>query len=215
MKSLIYQYYSSRNTSLPPFARYSTQSISAYAYKHGHDYALLKQKVPIHPHYGIFSPFWNSLCNAYDYLCFIDCDVLATSHASDILKTCIGNALSIVQYAIDRRCNSGVVVFHKSVYSDLKLFLKDIKNHHNTEPLVEQFNFAKTDQKVINLFMSHIGTYSILDQKWNYPMFSARRIGIHNTIKFQDNRFKANLIHYMGSRKSMVASDFKNGQILK
>jgi len=152
------------------------------------------------PYYGIWTPLLNDDCHKYDAICYIDCDVLATSHARDITKHISKDSISAHFVMGKIWANSGVVSFPRSLYSKFTTYLSNLRALHKMPRKYP----GNRDQKILNYFMIP-DRYHDLAPEFNWLMF---RYDINN-------RLDKSLIHYMIGFKKMMKSDFPDPKILK
>lgn len=231
MKTLIYQYY----YSLPQnkrthhimedknqYQQFSRKSISKYAEKYGHDYKFLDQEHPVSPFYGIFVPFTEGWCHDYDAICWMDADILATTHGADVFSQHDPDKISAYFMETQNRwkgmaddspwgwfkdkghINSGVVIFPRSVYDFVTEYVSDLQHLHDTRSELET-SIGNFDQAIVNKIVMKLDSYHEMFREWNYHM------GRYNV----DERFNANLIHYWRKFKTNMIGDFDDGRILK
>jgi alpha-N-acetylglucosamine transferase len=225
MKFLIYQY----SDNLSKYAELSKKSVKTYADKIRADYVFLDSGAPISYYYGIFVPFIEKKFYEYDYMCFIDTDVLINKNYDDIRLYLDENSINAVKLKFktitkelnnnpDRPdfysfiktngyINSGVVVFPKKLYGVLEKYVINLEQLHNNSMDSTGKIIASYDQAILNQFIYETGLLHELPEKFNY------------TLRNNSNseRFKASLIHYNGkSYKSFIMSDYKRlNRILK
>lgn len=228
MKTLIYQYY----YTLPQNERthhimsddnqyheYSRKSIQKYAESIGADYKFLGSKHPVSPFYGIFLPFSEGWCHDYDYICWVDADMLATKTARNIFDFAEQDKISahfmntqarwrgkgeFAWWADKGHINSGVVVWPRSVYEFVTDYTKDLRALHDSRGVLET-SLGNFDQAIVNKIVRKLNSYKTLDDDMNY----------HLGRKPQDARFAQSLIHYWRKTKPMLITDFNDERILK
>lgn len=203
----------------------SRTSISAYAKRIGAEYEFFDSKLPndIPPFYGIFLPFMDEgtykWFHNFDYLCFIDSDIMATTHAENLFPHCNPFAISawwmmstnrwknkpgLNWFAKYGHINSGVVVFPRSMYDDMFGFTKTIEERDKKRSSLEN-QMGGFDQGILNTFIMHQGKHSALPVKFNY----------HLGLNPIEKRFDASLIHYHRDHKAKMKDDFEDERILK
>ena len=194
----------------------SKKSVSKYANKISAEYKFISSGAPFTPFYGIFLPFLSGLCDEYDNICFIDSDILATNKSENIFHEASQNLISynlmndgyLTCQPIKSdgpwkelgHGNSGVVVFPKTQFENVKSFIGDLKGHWKGR----RKEYGDYDQLIINLFAKEYG-YSRLDQKFNY------HLGRYDFYK----RFDMYLIHYHRKMKIRMKEDYYRSEIIK
>lgn len=229
MKYLLYQYYRKLpNNKKDKFIiddnnnyfELSEKSISAYADKFGNEYKFFNQPMNnLPPFYGIFLPFTEQWCYDYDAVCFIDSDILATTHSKNVFDEATDDCISSmwmktharwrrgddVKYWADKgHTNSGVVVFPKAIYEPLIEFCKTLYDKEKAKTKVFK-SLGNFDQAQINLFIKQQNKYHKLTEEFNYHLGRERH----------EKRFEQSLIHYHRKHKSMMHQDFNDERILK
>lgn len=223
---MIYQYYnydSSIKKSIDAGYNYfdvSKSSIKAYAEKIGAEYLFIDKEIPISPFYGIFLPFTEGWCEEYDAVCFIDSDILATTHSENILEYssdsiisahCLSSnhiknkSLKEVQYFIENGViNTGVVIFPRETYQTMIDATKNIKDYHENIDLHHE-SLGSMDQAFINFLIRDNGMkYNNLSREFNYNL---------SRYPYKD-RFENYLIHYHRGFKRRMRIDILNSLIL-
>jgi len=221
MRNLIYQYFEDHSggdsVSVDfPYHKMSRKSVSLYAERISSEYEFICSGAPFTPFYGIFLPFLNGVCDKYDNICFVDSDVLATNKSENVFKEASQDFISynlmndgyLTCQPINSgdpwkelgHGNSGVVVFPKSQFENLKSFIGDLKEHWNKR----RKEYGDYDQLIINLFAKEYG-YSRLNQKFNY------HLGRYDFSK----RFDMSLIHYHRKMKIRMKEDYYRSEIIK
>lgn len=232
-KNLIYQYYAERGQSpayiRPNFQYYklSEQSISAYAKKHGAEYKMLSGELPagLPMFFGIFVPFFEDWAKEYDNICFMDSDILATINAKNVFNFASDTAISA--YFMDTRrrwgkskldafwadkghANSGVVVFPRAIYDQMREYAVPSNIWRPKAPLQFSKALGDFDQAAINFFMRDTNNYAVLPRSFNYHM---QRYG--TTPAGAAARWGQDLIHYHRRHKNLMQTDFQDSRILK
>lgn len=227
--NLIYQYYRSeegvqhKNAVVGVQEQYhllSKSSIRAYAEKYNHDYKFLDQEVQLSPFYGIFLPFWEGWCHDYDYMCFMDSDMMATVDAEDVFTQADENKITLLHMntgplTIGRTSspppwrdvghgNTGVVIFPRNVYEKFIEYLKNIDSLHSECSPKGRRPLGGFDQYIINMFNKEHG-FNNLDYKFNYHLGRYKH----------DDRWDMSLIHYHRKHKNMLFGDYIDNRIIK
>ena len=224
MKNLIYQYFEpTRRPMLPKeyefdrdYWQFSQQSISKYAEKIGAEYLFEESGAPFDPHYSIFNLFIDDRCHEWDNICFIDCDVLATTLAKNIFENSSKTHVSVIQsntgplhtepfekIAEWRNCselNTGVVVFPRSTYSGVQLSSWFIETYHK----IDSWEHGGFDQELMWDYAKQYG-FCNLEPQFNYMV----------TYYKPEHRWNQSLIHYHYNMKHKLPHDFQNPMILK
>jgi hypothetical protein len=234
VKHVFYQYFkTARQKTLVETASFnyvnlSLDSIGAYARKYGYERRFeSKTIVPFSEFYGIFLPFLEGWCWDYDSICFVDCDIMASTEAENIydyvsmdtINAYVQPSLSMVAHETDSRfefyrqkmggwVNSGVVVFPKSIYSDLIYFLKDLPEYFEMRMQTYPMSIGFFDQFVVNEFIRLNGSWNALPEKFNY-------IHGHPDVWHQIKEEEAQLHHYHRKSKEKMLQAFESGKILK
>jgi hypothetical protein len=194
----------------------SVSSISKYASRIATHYKFFQRGALFTPFYGIFLPFLNGLCDDYNNICFVDCDILATTKCEDVFAH---SSREVISYNLMNdgyltvkplekteiwgehgHGNSGVVIFPRSQYNNIKMFIGDLREHWKNRKDV----YGNYDQLIINQFAQKHGFHR-LDQSFNY------HLGRYDF----DRRMDMNLIHYHRKHKGLMKSDFEKDIILK
>lgn len=209
VKALFFQYWEDEppgpdsNAAPAPdgYWRHSVASIGAYARRCGAEYQLRTGGAPISPFYGIFTPFLDGTCDAFDLVVFFDCDVMATPGARNILDHLTGGvqAHRMDQGPVERRrmvarFNSGVVAVPRPEYGPMKAHLRRLEQMHaGSQAMRRNGNREQAaggfDQYVLNQY-----PVRPLDWKFNYHLGRFPHEG----------RFEADLIHYHRAHKAMM-----------
>ena len=229
MKTLIYQYYYT-----PPerershhmlddsneYYELSRRSISAYAESIGADYKYLTQKHPVSPFYGIFLPFTEKWCYDYDAICFIDSDILATTHARNVFEHSMPDRISasflrsmrrwrqpLFEWWADKgHINSGVVVFPHSVYNKVYSWVGGDKLQYEFDNrTVLETSLGNFDQAIVNKIARDHNKYLDLDNSFNYNLIWDPK----------PDRWQKDLIHYHRENKPLMIEDFNDERIMK
>ena len=224
MKFLIYQY----SDNLNAHAELSKASVQAYANKISADYVFLDSSAPISYYYGIFIPFIEKKFYDYDYICFVDTDILINKRFADIRSFLDENTINAVKlkfrnpriepsnydrlnffYFIKENgyINSGVVIFPKKLYSKLEEYLINLEELHDKSIDIVGKMIGGYDQAILNEFIYETGLLNELPQKFNYTIRN-------NPLSM---RFNSTFIHYNGkSYKRIIKTDYKRvNRILK
>jgi hypothetical protein len=210
MNILIYQYYHYKEgtenaiKSNSNYHELSCKSISAYAKKFGCDYKFYRHEISLSPFYGIFVPFQNKECFDYDAVCFIDSDILSTTHNNNLLDYLTKDRISahVMSGPKSVHANSGVVVFPRSVYEDFSKHIEDLENKHNNRSDL----YGNYDQKILNEYILPT-RHQHIPCKFNWKL--------HNQYYPPTERFEQQFIHYVRNNKKMLETDYKDKRILK
>lgn len=223
-KVLVYQYFQEPKTRTRHYidmpVDLSRKSISAYAYKIGAEYEFRSENLPgnLEPFFGIFVPFFEEREPDYDFLVYMDTDIMATRDSKNIIEHCSSDTISISFMTTQRRwqgqgrsffakhghANSGVVAFPRKCFGMMKEYsrkIEDMRQRHG--------GFVGAlggfDQAIINLILEETKTFEPLPVEFNY----------HLTRLDKAARFQQSLIHYHRKNKTMMPDDFKKDNILK
>jgi len=103
--NLIYQYsdYDSTDTLWTK----SSNSVSAYAKFFTHEYKLINGGAPDNNRNGIFVPFLEGWHEKYDFVTYVECDILATDVSNNIVGMCDDTDINACH------ANSGLLVVDK------------------------------------------------------------------------------------------------------
>lgn len=236
--NLIYQYYRDPNQEVlvksragayvktgTGYHKMSRASISAYAERVGATYSFFDHDLPnnIPPFYGIFTPFMDQgtreWFHNFDYLCFIDSDILATKKSQNVFDHADTNAISawwmmstnrwknkpgLEWFGKHGHINSGVVIFPRSMYDEMFEFAQTIEERDKQRTSLEN-QMGGFDQGIINSLIRNQGKHSALPVQFNY----------HLGLNPIEKRFDASLIHYHRNHKDKMKVDFDLHHILK
>jgi len=204
---------------------YSRASIGAYAKKIGAEYLFLDQELPngLPPFYGIFLPFidegTHKWYHNFEYICFVDSDFLATIHAKNVFDYANPDAISAwwmptmarwkgkpgyEWFAEHGHINSGVVIFHRSMFAELVEFASTIEQRDRKRNAMEN-SMGGFDQGIINGLIWRQKKYHCIPEEFNY----------HLGRKPPEGRFENSLVHYHRQHKRMMKNDFEQAIILK
>jgi len=215
MPQLIYQYYVNKPKSEShisvdfPYWELSKKSISKYAENCHADYRFLEDEHLTNPFYGIFLPFLQGWCHAYDKVCFIDSDVLAVSTAKNIFEISSDDCVTVSQLAHQRGhpyfknkggyVNTGITVIPRAIYNDFTKYATDMID--KKIPM----KYGGHDQYIVNEYIASRDKFCSLDTEFNW----------HMTRYDQTKRFDQSLIHYHRKTKPIMKTDFEDDRILK
>jgi hypothetical protein len=237
LMNLIYQYYKNDPTRKQASTRIginypdmSKQSISRYAYDIGCEYKMLRDDIPFSTLYGIFLPFLQGWCHDYETICFIDSDIMSTTHGYNILDevvenclvaSCMNTASHVTNgvpvapepFGEKGHCNSGVVMFHKGVYDRFTDYIMDewVRMEYTHKKTIEIWGeenlkmMCHKDQELINNFVVETGMFSPLHTRYNW------QLNRYATNQCWDQQF----IHYIANHKAKMPYAFEDERILK
>ena len=251
MKTLIYQYYYTKpgteNSIDPGFQYYemSKNSISAYASMIGSDYIFMNHEIPTTPFYGIFEPFRKGneekpyWCENYDYICFVDSDILATRNAKNVFevasdsKITINRSESVLSHE-QHRLPENILKYNSTFAGDPRYTPKDQNpldpGRHNTYHANSGVViFPKKVFKHFNKYISYnLDTYEPVkmggfDQYLvNMYLMDNGYHNMHMFYNFNLGRFPRTedpyapyLLHYHRSKKKMMRLEYNSDRILK
>lgn len=223
MKNLIFQYYNEKNKvketieTSPGYVNISRKSMEAYSQKYDLSYLFIDRELPnkMAGFYGIFMPFIEGWCFNFDNICFVDCDVIATSKAENVFCYASQDQISAHHMAVhwtpkeiayfknNGHINSGVVVFPRSSYSYLIECMPELQTFSNSMDDVIM-RLGMYDQAFLNLFVVNRHGCHNLTKAFNY------HLGLYK----QTERFESNFIHYHRDNKFLMNTDQFDSRLL-